>query len=98
MGKTSVTVHSTRACGGIGRRARLRIWCLATCRFESYQAHEDDCQVVDIQPLGILFCVVWRGFDVLLCIVCAGLSGVLERFALRIIKFLFFHFLYIAIS
>ena len=37
--KTSVTVHSTRACGGIGRRARLRIWCLATCRFESYQAH-----------------------------------------------------------
>lgn len=64
----------------------------------AYQAHEDDCQVVDIQPLGILFCVVCRGFDVLLCIVCAGLSGVLERFALRIIKFLFFHFLYIAIS
>ena len=28
------------ACGGIGRRARLRIWCLTTCRFESYQAHE----------------------------------------------------------
>lgn len=27
------------ACGGIGRRARLRIWCLATCRFESCQAH-----------------------------------------------------------
>ena len=23
------------ACGGIGRRARLRIWCLTTCRFES---------------------------------------------------------------
>lgn len=64
----------------------------------SYQAHEDDCQVVDIQPLGVLFCANWRGFDVLLCIVCAGLSGVLERFALRIIKFLFFHFLYIAIS
>jgi hypothetical protein len=54
--------------------------------------------VVDIQPLGVLFCANWRGFDVLLCIVCAGLSGVLERFALRIIKFLFFHFLYIAIS
>ena len=28
------------ACGEIGRRARLRIWCLATCRFESYQAHK----------------------------------------------------------
>ena len=31
------------ACGGIGRRARLRIWCLATCRFESYQAHGIKC-------------------------------------------------------
>ncbi len=28
------------ACGEIGRRARLRIWCFATCRFESCQAHE----------------------------------------------------------
>ena len=28
------------ACGGIGRRARLRIWCLTTCRFESCQAHK----------------------------------------------------------
>ena len=27
------------ACGEIGRRARLRIWCRETCRFESYQAH-----------------------------------------------------------
>ena len=27
------------ACGVIGSRARLRIWCLTTCRFESYQAH-----------------------------------------------------------
>ena len=27
------------ACGEIGRRARLRIWCSDTCRFESYQAH-----------------------------------------------------------
>lgn len=44
--------------------------------------------MVDIQPLGVLFCANCRGFDVLLCIVCAGLSGVLERFALRIIKFL----------
>ena len=29
-----------RACGEIGRRARLRIWCFATCRFESYHAHD----------------------------------------------------------
>ena len=28
------------ACGGIGRRARLRIWYLAMCRFESCQAHK----------------------------------------------------------
>ena len=28
-----------RACGGIGRRARLRIWWFRPCRFESYQAH-----------------------------------------------------------
>ncbi len=27
------------ACGGIGRRARLRIWFLTKCRFESCQAH-----------------------------------------------------------
>ena len=27
------------ACGEIGIRARLRIWCRETCRFESYQAH-----------------------------------------------------------
>ena len=30
-----------RACGEIGRRARLRIWCFATCRFESYHAHDE---------------------------------------------------------
>ena len=29
------------ACGEIGRRARLRIWCRETCRFESYQAHHN---------------------------------------------------------
>ena len=28
-----------------GHRARLRIWCLATCRFESYRAHKF-CQTV----------------------------------------------------
>ena len=31
---------NARACGEIGRRARLRIWCFATCRFESYHAHD----------------------------------------------------------
>ena len=30
---------STRTCGEIGRRARLRIWWLRPCRFESYQVH-----------------------------------------------------------
>ena len=30
-----------RGCGVIGSRARLRIWCLATCRFESYQPHKN---------------------------------------------------------
>ena len=29
-----------RACGGIGRHARLRIWCREACRFESYQAYK----------------------------------------------------------
>ena len=33
-------VRRMSACGEIGRRARLRIWCFATCRFESYQAHK----------------------------------------------------------
>ena len=33
---------SSRACGVIGSRARLRIWCRETCRFESYQAHEKE--------------------------------------------------------
>ena len=32
-------MHRFCACGEIGRRARLRIWCSDTCRFESYQAH-----------------------------------------------------------
>ena len=34
------THKTSRACGEIGRRARLRIWCFATCRFESYHAHD----------------------------------------------------------
>ena len=35
-------VNCDCACGEIGRRARLRIWCSDTCRFESYQAHRDE--------------------------------------------------------
>ena len=38
---TKAASKQQRACGEIGRRARLRIWCLATCRFESYQAHDE---------------------------------------------------------
>ena len=39
-GAAAVTARP-RARGEIGRRARLRIWCFATCRFESYRAHPD---------------------------------------------------------
>ena len=35
-----VATNKSCACGEIGRRARLRIWCSDTCRFESYQAHD----------------------------------------------------------
>ena len=43
------------ACGEIGRRARLRIWCRETCRFESYQAHPE---LLTVPPqLGVfVFC------------------------------------------
>ena len=37
--KKSYLCTCLSACGEIGRRARLRIWCRETCRFESYQAH-----------------------------------------------------------
>ena len=39
--KKSLSLQMNSACGEIGRRARLRIWCFTTCRFESYQAHEE---------------------------------------------------------
>ena len=29
-----------RECGGIGRRARLRIWYQPVCRFKSYHSHQ----------------------------------------------------------
>ena len=42
------------ASGGIGRRARLRIWCFTTCRFESYLAHKNMivgiAQLVRVSP------------------------------------------------
>ncbi len=56
------------ACGGIGRRARLRIWCLATCRFESCQAHSPSftykaerlfCVCVGISVPERLLAVLW---------------------------------------
>ena len=39
----------------IGRRARLRIWCFATCRFESYRAHKKERRV---SP-DLLIIMVW---------------------------------------
>ena len=41
------------ACGEIGRRARLRIWCRKAYRFESCQAHHF---------IILLKQIVWRGF------------------------------------
>jgi hypothetical protein len=32
--------HNTCGYGEIGRHARLRIWCLTVCRFESYYPHK----------------------------------------------------------
>ena len=38
-------------CGGIGRRARLRIWCPTTCRFDSCHPHQQKS----------LFCLPTKG-------------------------------------
>ena len=44
------------ACGEIGIRARLRIWCRETCRFESYQAHSFlTTPLLTIVERGVLF-------------------------------------------
>ena len=44
------------ACGEIGIRARLRIWCRETCRFESYQAHcFSTTPLLTIVERGVLF-------------------------------------------
>lgn len=51
----SLSYRTFRACGEIGRRARLRIWWFMPCRFESYQAHFCKSQVVDIQLFGFFF-------------------------------------------
>ena len=42
------------ACGEIGRRARLRIWWLRSCRFESYQAHRWGCVKILAHPHFLL--------------------------------------------
>ena len=44
------------ACGEIGIRARLRIWCRKTCRFESYQAHSfSTTPLLTMIKRGVLF-------------------------------------------
>ena len=49
-----VFLQSKCACGEIGIRARLRIWCRETCRFESYQAHFfSACSPFDNRRKGI---------------------------------------------
>lgn len=42
------------ACGEIGRRARLRIWCCKTCRFDSCQAHQYEF------PFSFIISVAWK--------------------------------------
>ena len=49
------------ACGEIGRRARLRIWCLAMCRFESCQAHKKKEPSKGL--LFFLLCLRWCSID-----------------------------------
>ena len=55
------------ACGEIGRRARLRIWCSDTCRFESYQAHkkrrESNFSPLFIINISIDYSAKLRTFD-----------------------------------
>ena len=48
------------ACGEIGRRARLRIWCRETCRFESYQAHPELLTVPPQLGVFVWFCLPLR--------------------------------------
>ena len=51
----SLSCRTFRACGEIGRRARLRIWWFMPCRFESYQAHHTPPPTASQKPSGIFF-------------------------------------------
>ena len=56
--ESDVNLHlESRACGEIGRRARLRIWCSDTCRFESYQAHTTTALFCNNSEEGCCFCL-----------------------------------------
>ena len=52
----SLSCRIFRACGEIGRRARLRIWWFMPCRFESYQAHHNPPPTASQKPSGIFLC------------------------------------------
>lgn len=49
---------SVRACGVIGSRARLRIWCRETCRFESYQAHIVKMDLINTRLLNPFYFII----------------------------------------
>ena len=51
----SLSCRTFRACGEIGRRARLRIWWFMPCRFESYQAHHNPPPTASQKPSGIFY-------------------------------------------
>ncbi len=70
--------HDFRACGEIGRRARLRIWCCETCRFESYHAHFE--QRLPTSELGNRFCILMDGKSAVL----VEFSAVLVEFSKRL--------------
>ena len=53
----SLSYRTFRACGEIGRRARLRIWWFMPCRFESYQAHHNPPPTASQKPSGIFLCL-----------------------------------------
>ena len=53
----SLSCRTFRACGEIGRRARLRIWWFMPCRFESYQAHHNPPPTASQKPSGIFLCI-----------------------------------------
>ncbi len=50
---------SKSGCGGIGRHARLRIWCREVWEFESPRPHFFNCKFAVIKPLNFerFFCL-----------------------------------------